>query len=269
MTGPESQPPPGSQLAQLREQLAAVPPGDLDQQLALLTGALGQRWQIWAVPVHPCGVHWNARPIGAREPAIAVTSADDLVHEVERLETWPLTDRSVTDLPTRELLCAQTALVTAYRRAVPWSGTRCAIFAQREEIQKELYGREAAQYERTYPGSAEQIGHVRHDVIKQLAGNPVADDAALILSELATNAVLHSNSRGGSFTIRMTLYGDYLHLECQDAGGPWRGRHRGNDDRPHGLDLVEALADSWDVQVTGDGSRIVRAGFTFAPVCVS
>jgi hypothetical protein len=49
-------------------------------------------------------------------------------------------------------------------------------------------------------------------------------------------------------------------VECQDAGGPWRGRHK-DDDRPHGLSIVAALTGDpadWGVQVTG-GGRIVWA----------
>jgi anti-sigma regulatory factor (Ser/Thr protein kinase) len=82
----------------------------------------------------------------------------------------------------------------------------------------------------------------------------------LIASEFATNAVLHSRSRGGHFTIRVKQHGDYVRLECQDAGGAWRGR-RGTADRPHGLDIVEALTqpDHWGIERTADDTRVVWA----------
>src|ERR1700733_15152708 len=77
--------------------------------------------------------------------------------------------------------------------------------------------------QRTYPGWADQVGHVRRDVAEQLRKCPAAADGVLIASEFATNAIPHSRSRGGHFTIRVQLHRDFLLLECQDAGGGWRG----------------------------------------------
>ncbi len=116
------------------------------------------------------------------------------------------------------------------------------------------------EYQRTYPGRADQVRHVRRDVAKHLGECPVTDDVMLIASEFAANAVLHSRSRGEHFTIRVKLYGDYVRLECQDAGGAWRGR-RHTADRPHGLDIVEAMTgpDRWGTERTPDNTRVVWA----------
>jgi anti-sigma regulatory factor (Ser/Thr protein kinase) len=120
------------------------------------------------------------------------------------------------------------------------------------------------EYQRTYVGQADRIRLVRLDVAKHLSGCPITDDAVLIASEFGTNSILHSRSRGGHFTIRVELARDHLRVECQDAGGPWRGRHQ-DDDRPHGLAVVEALTGpaAWGVEVTGDGGRIVWATLTW------
>jgi anti-sigma regulatory factor (Ser/Thr protein kinase) len=80
---------------------------------------------------------------------------------------------------------------------------------------------------------------VRRVVAAWLAGCPAADDAVLIASELATNAILHSLSRGRSFTVRCHVFPGYLLIEVEDLGGPWRPRKH---DRPHGLDVIEGLA---------------------------
>lgn len=121
----------------------------------------------------------------------------------------------------------------------------------------------ATGYAGTFPGRADQVAHARHAVARHLSacGCPavVIDDAVLVLSELASNAVLHSRSRGEFFTIRAELQPGHCRLECQDGGGPWRPRRQ--DNRPHGLSVVEALTgpDGWGTQTTGDGNRLVWA----------
>jgi anti-sigma regulatory factor (Ser/Thr protein kinase) len=86
----------------------------------------------------------------------------------------------------------------------------------------------------------------------------------LIVSELASNAVLHSASRGEFFTVRVELHADYVWVEAEDLGGPWRSRQR--DDRPHGLDVVEALTgpDGWGTELTSDRGRVVWARLDLA-----
>jgi hypothetical protein len=51
-----------------------------------------------------------------------------------------------------------------------------------------------------------------------------------------------------------------MRVECLDAGGVWQSSLQ--DDRPHGLSIVEALTGpgAWGVETTGDGGRIVWAG---------
>jgi anti-sigma regulatory factor (Ser/Thr protein kinase) len=111
----------------------------------------------------------------------------------------------------------------------------------------------------TYPGRADQVRHVRRAIAAHLTDCPAADDAVLIASELASNAILHSQSRCGQFTIRAEMHPDHVLIEAEDLGGPWRPRPPSG--RPHGLNVVEALTgpEGWGVKTTGDGGRVVWA----------
>ena len=115
-----------------------------------------------------------------------------------------------------------------------------------------------------YPGRADQVSPVRRAVARHLTGCPAADDMTLIVSELATNAVVHSASRGQFFTVRAELDLDHVRVEVEDLGGSWRGRH--SDGRPHGLDVVEAFTgpDGWGVETIADGGRVVWARLDLA-----
>ncbi len=117
----------------------------------------------------------------------------------------------------------------------------------------------ATWYQRTFHGRADQVARVRHEIAAHLDGCPATADAILIASELAANAIVHSGSVGEFFTIRAEAHPDHVRIECEDLGGKWHPRPA--DDRPHGLDIIEALAGpgNWGTQATSDGGRIVWA----------
>jgi hypothetical protein len=120
-----------------------------------------------------------------------------------------------------------------------------------------------ASYTGEFCGHPDQVARARHAITRHLAGYPAAADAALITSELAANAILHTRSRGASFRVRCQLSPRGTRIEVEDLGGPWRQRNPG--DRPHGLDIIAALTgpDGWGTQPTGTGGRIVWAQLTW------
>ncbi len=104
----------------------------------------------------------------------------------------------------------------------------------------------------TYPAEPAQVGRARAALSAWLGGCPRADEAVLVVSEFAANAVLHSSSRnGGAFTLRAEVRQDRLRVEVEDAGGPWRNGAR-DDGRPHGFDIVAAIAGPGNWGVDGD-----------------
>jgi serine/threonine-protein kinase RsbW len=114
-----------------------------------------------------------------------------------------------------------------------------------------------APYEQTFPAHPQHIHAARTFLAALLDSGPAADDAILCVSELASNAVLHSASHhpGGTFTIRAGFHdGQRLRVEVCDQGGPW-SPHAGDEHSPHGrgLLIVSALADDWGR--TGDSQH--------------
>ena len=123
----------------------------------------------------------------------------------------------------------------------------------------------ATGYKGTFNGRAEEAGRVRREVAGYLGDCPVTDDIVLIADELAANAILHTRSRGGFFRVRCELSPGCARIEVEDMGGPWRTRRE--DERPHGLDIVEALAgkDGWGTETTPDQTRVVWARLGWSP----
>jgi hypothetical protein len=117
-------------------------------------------------------------------------------------------------------------------------------------------------YQRTFPGRADQLSQVRREIAGYLEDCPIADDIVLI-AELAANAILHTRSRGSTFTVSCQLSLRAARIEVEDLGGPWRPRNAG--DRPHGLDIIQALTgpDGRGIRVTGTGGRTARARLTW------
>lgn len=121
---------------------------------------------------------------------------------------------------------------------------------------------EAASFERSYQGTADQVGQVRKDLGSVVEGCPFADDFVLLASEVSTNAVVHSRSGlpGGVFTVRAEVRPDeYVWLEVEDQGGPWVDKGP-DDEHGRGLALVDALAgeDNWLIDAGATpGTRVV------------
>jgi hypothetical protein len=116
-----------------------------------------------------------------------------------------------------------------------------------------------SRYAATFAGTPQSVTCARKKVWDYLADCPLADDACLIVSEFASNAVLHSLSRVGTFTVRCDVFSTYVYVECEDDGGVWCKPEP--DGRPHGLDIVTLLVGdgNWGIEPTSEGQRVVWA----------
>ena len=109
-------------------------------------------------------------------------------------------------------------------------------------------------------GSPESVALAREWAKEKLgAHHPAIDDVMLLVSELVTNAVLHSNSRdGGDVTIAIADCHQFVHVDVVDEGGTTAPRVRDFElaETGRGLLMVEALSTRWAVYEDGHGRTV-------------
>jgi anti-sigma regulatory factor (Ser/Thr protein kinase) len=118
-----------------------------------------------------------------------------------------------------------------------------------------------AQGRREFSGQPDQVAAARRFIASAMqAGGPARDVTRLLVSEAATNAVLHSASGdAGSFAVEYLISDHLLRVKVHDAGGPTGPRRRIHDLESmtgRGLDLFDALSDRWGVDGGPDGWTI-------------
>lgn len=115
---------------------------------------------------------------------------------------------------------------------------------------------------RMYPPTARNVTLARRRTAEVVAkwGYPErADDAALVVAELASNAVRHGTVRGRLFRVEVALHVTTLRVAVTDARGEAKPRPRpcGADaESGRGLVIVAALAARWDVEELDVGKRV-------------
>jgi anti-sigma regulatory factor (Ser/Thr protein kinase) len=106
----------------------------------------------------------------------------------------------------------------------------------------------------TYTPYPRNVPRARHHVARLAVfwGLPgLAGDAALVASELCTNALLHGCLRDRLFRLETSLRGTTLRIAVTDPRGERRpeARRAGDDEQfGRGLLIVRTLADRWAVE---------------------
>jgi anti-sigma regulatory factor (Ser/Thr protein kinase) len=98
------------------------------------------------------------------------------------------------------------------------------------------------------------------ETLERWGREDLLDDAALVVTELATNAVVHARS---DFIVALSSDGGRVRVEVRDANPAVpivRDTAGTTGTSGRGLLLIAALADRWGTQLTGDG-KIVWAEF--------
>ncbi|MFD8529657.1 ATP-binding protein [Streptosporangium canum] len=107
---------------------------------------------------------------------------------------------------------------------------------------------------RDFPGVPQSAGEARRWVVELLAGHAAGEfmeTLELLVSEVVTNAIVHSDSRkpGGLVTVCVGLGADLIHIEVIDDGSAVSvpAMRKADDDslNGRGLGWVDLLADTW------------------------
>jgi anti-sigma regulatory factor (Ser/Thr protein kinase) len=124
---------------------------------------------------------------------------------------------------------------------------------------------------RVFPGTPDSASAARL-MAHQLLGDsdPAVETVMLLVSELVTNAIVHSQSGapGGTVTVTLCALSAGVLVQVLDDGGPSepclaRIRAEGAE-RGYGLLLVDALADSWGT-ISGPDSRVTWCRVSRSP----
>jgi serine/threonine-protein kinase RsbW len=114
--------------------------------------------------------------------------------------------------------------------------------------------------QRMFAGSPDQVRWARDFTRRALEGCPVADDAVLLTSELATNAIVHTVSgKGGMFTVIVYRANTWVRVEVHDGGSadnPAVPSQADAAESGRGLMVLERLAGRWG-HAAGPGGRVV------------
>jgi anti-sigma regulatory factor (Ser/Thr protein kinase) len=107
-----------------------------------------------------------------------------------------------------------------------------------------------------FEGRTESVRDARRFVAHALAdAGDVADDAALLVSELATNAVIHA---GSAYTVTVRRHDGFVRVEVADASpsSARRCRYSPTSGTGRGLGMVEDLSSGWGVEEDGVGKIV-------------
>jgi anti-sigma regulatory factor (Ser/Thr protein kinase) len=111
-------------------------------------------------------------------------------------------------------------------------------------------------YRRTFPGRPEEIRKARDWARAVLVSSPHADDAALVVTELGTNAVLHtaSGQEAGTFQVWLTHFSEHVTVSVADRGGTNHppGIEQAAQDATSGRGLTLVTAVAHHIEIYGD-----------------
>ena len=107
----------------------------------------------------------------------------------------------------------------------------------------------------TVPASVARIRRFAVETSRSTAPGVDADTVALLVSEVATNALVHGTGRV-RVRVRPTGQGLRVEVHDEDPSLPSRRRASPMDEGGRGIALVDALSSGWGAETTPDGKTV-------------
>jgi anti-sigma regulatory factor (Ser/Thr protein kinase) len=107
----------------------------------------------------------------------------------------------------------------------------------------------------TVPASVARIRRFAVETSRTAAPSVDADTVALLVSEVATNALVHGTGRV-RVRVRPTAHGLRVEVHDEDQRLPSRRRATPMDEGGRGIALVDALSSGWGAETTDDGKTV-------------
>ncbi len=184
----------------------------------------------------------SGRPVRAFGEMVALLWDDGLVNDAVQLEAlWEELDAK----HPFSLFCAYRA--DSMARDIDAYAEVCRLHG-------EIVGSRSGTI-RTFAFSREAPAAARHFTVATLAAwgaADFADDAALVVTELAANAIVHAHS---AFTVILSALDDLLRISVRDATPLGRNELRAVP--LHGLWAVDAMASRWGIEPLGAAGKTV------------
>ena len=104
-------------------------------------------------------------------------------------------------------------------------------------------------------GGPAEARHFVAQTLRSWGCGPLVDDAAIITSELATNAMVHAQT---DFTVTVSRQAGLVEIAVRDASSvpPKRRKVQPFESSGRGLRLVEALSSNWGAEFWADGKVV-------------
>ena len=193
------------------------------------------------------------RPVRAYGEMVTLLWDDGLVNDAVRLEEmWDSLGLS----HSFSLLCSYPA------RSVTGDG-HLEAFAEVCRLHGSVLGSSPADSRnatRAFALSGDAPAAARHfavDAVRRLGAADLADDTALVVTELAANAIVHAQT---GFTVDLTAGPGMLRIEVSDASPLPPAAAADLPALPlHGLGAVDALASRWGIERLGHSGKSVWA----------
>ena len=107
----------------------------------------------------------------------------------------------------------------------------------------------------TVPASVARIRRFAVETSRSTAPAVDADTVALLVSEIATNALVHGAGRV-RVRVRPTSGGLRVEVHDEDTTLPFHRRATPMDEGGRGIALVDALSSGWGAETTADGKTV-------------